>query len=251
MSSQPVRRMRSGGLSSSAGARSSGPVPIFDDVWWAWGTTRFMPGVTFPRNMFVVRERGELVVFHPVMLPEEEQKKLDALGKVRHIVRLGAFHGMDDAKYVARYAPKVWAPPDVDVAPTVKVDVELRPGGELPLEGATLIDFETSCASELVLHVPRHGGTLFTCDSVQSWDPMPDGLSFLGKSMAKMMGFAGRACIGPGWRKQCEPKDGAGFAPTFRRILELDFRHVLGGHGAPIRDTAKDDLRAAVARIYG
>ncbi|MBA3454279.1 MAG: hypothetical protein H0T42_14395 [Deltaproteobacteria bacterium] len=35
--------------------------PVFADIWWAWGTTRFAPGVLLPRNMTVVRERGELV----------------------------------------------------------------------------------------------------------------------------------------------------------------------------------------------
>ena len=43
--------------------------------------------------------------------------------------------------------------------------------------------------------------------------------------MSRMMGFKGRACIGPGWRKMCEPKDGKGFGPDFERLLQLDFRH--------------------------
>ena len=96
---------------SSRGSRFGTLQPVFEDVWWAWGTTRFMPGVSFPRNMTIVRGETGLVVFHPVLLPEAEQAKLEALGKIEHIVRLGDFHGMDDALYVERYSRQVWAPP--------------------------------------------------------------------------------------------------------------------------------------------
>jgi hypothetical protein len=199
--------------------------------------------------MAIVREKGELVLFHTILMPEEEQKKIEALGPIKHIVRLGAFHGMDNAAYVKRYAPTLWAPPGVDHAPGCKTDRELVPGGELPIEGATLFSFDSSRTPELALHVPRHGGVLFTCDSVQNWET-GEGCSFLGKAMARMMGFKGRACIGPGWRKQSEPKDGKGFGPEFEKLAALDFKHAIGGHGAPMKDTARDDLRASIARIY-
>jgi hypothetical protein len=250
MSAEKKPRLRSGGFKSSAGPTFGPLVEVFDGVWWAWGTVRFLPGITFPRNMFVLREKDELVVVHAVMLPELEQKKLEKLGKVKHIVKLGAFHGMDDGKYVERYGAKVWAPPDVDHPPGAKTDVTLEPGGELPFEGATLVDFHTSRSSEVVMHLPRHGGILLSCDSVQNWETT-DGCSVLGGAMARVMGFKGRACIGPGWRKQCEPKEGENFHPTFKKILELDFAHGLTAHGPPMRDTAKADLKASVARAYG
>jgi hypothetical protein len=68
--------------------------------------------------------------------------------------------------------------------------------------------------------------------------------------MTAMIGFKGRACIGPGWRKQCEPKDGVGFGPAFERVLALEFKHVLSAHGAPMIDTAKADLRASAGKLY-
>jgi hypothetical protein len=238
----------SGGFPTRPGGRFGELEQVFDDVWWVWGTTRFMPGFLFPRNMWIVREGGELVVIHGVMLPEPEQKKVDALGPVKHIVRLGAFHGMDDARYVERYAPTVWAPAGVDSA--VKIDRELRPGGELPLAGATLFEFAASRTPETALLLDRHGGVLFTCDSVQNWDTR-EGCSLLGGALARLMGFRGRACIGPGWRKMCEPRDGTGFGPDFRRLLELGFRHVLSGHGGPMRESARTDLRARVDALYG
>lgn len=233
---------------------SPGPVfgtleQVFDDVWWAWGTVRFAPGVRIPRNMVIVRERGELVVIHPVLMPDAEQHKIEALGPIKHIVRLGAFHGMDDARYLERYQPTLWAPPGVGLPAGAAGTRELRPGGELPIEGATLFAFDRSKTPETVMLVPRHGGVLLACDSVQNWETAT-GCSFLGKVATRLMGFAGRACIGPGWRKMSEPKDGTGFGPAFEQLLGLDFRHAIGGHGPPIKDTARDDLRAQVQRVY-
>jgi hypothetical protein len=100
------------------------------------------------------------------------------------------------------------------------------------------------------VHLERHGGLLLTCDAVQNWETTR-GCSFLGGVMSRRMGFRGRACIGPGWRKISEPKDGQGFGPEFRKLLDLDFRHVLGGHGGPMKDTARDDLRTSVDALYG
>jgi hypothetical protein len=222
---------------------------VFDDVYWAWGTVRFMPGAHCPRNMVIIKERGELVVVHPVMMPESEQAKIEALGPIKHVVRLGAFHGMDDRAYVERYAATAWAPPGVNLQPGMKTDRELRPGVELPIAGAKLFSFDSSRTPEMVLHLDRHGGLLLSCDSFQNWETT-DGCSFLGGLMARFLGFRGRACIGPGWRRASEPKDGVGFSREFAALLELDFRHAISAHGAPMKETAKADLAAQVRRLY-
>jgi hypothetical protein len=251
-SGEPPERPKqqgAGKMKSSPGKVFGKLEQVFDDVWWAWGTVRMGPGVRFSRNMTIVRERGELVVIHPVLMPGEEQAKIEALGPIKHIVRLGAFHGMDDAKYLERYKPAMWAPPGIDLPAGATDARELRPGGPLPIEGATLLSFDSSKTPEAVMLLPRHGGVLLTCDSVQNWDAIP-GCTFLARTMTRMMGFKGRACIGPGWRKQCEPKDGTGFRPDFEKLLELPFCHALGGHGEPMKDTAKDDLRAQVRKVY-
>lgn len=240
----------SGGFSSSAGPNFGTLEQVFEDIFWTWGTVRFGPGILFPRNMTIVRESDGLVVIHPVMMPEAEQKKIEALGPIKHIVRLGAFHGMDDPAYVKRYSPTVWAPPGVDLHPGVSVHHELRPGAALPLAGATLFAFARSRSPETAIHLSRHGGVLLTCDSVQNWETT-SGCSLLGGVMSRLMGFRGRACIGPGWRKMSEPKEDGGFGPEFKKLLALDFRHALCGHGPPMHDDAKDALRAQVQRLYG
>jgi hypothetical protein len=238
-----------GGFRSSPGPAFGKLEQVFDDVWWAWGSVRFAPGIVFPRNMAIVREPDGLVVIHPVMMPEDVQHQIEALGPIKHIVRLGAFHGMDDLAYQKRYSATAWLPPGVDAVEELRRDRELVPGGELPIAGATLLSIAASRTPETVMFVPRHGGVLFACDSLQNWE-LTTGCSFLGAAMARVMGFRGRACIGPGWRKQSEPRDGVGFRSDFERILALEFKHAIGGHGAPIKDTARDDLRAQVKKLY-
>jgi hypothetical protein len=246
----PPKKQGSGNFKSGPGPNFGKLEQVFDDVWWAWGTVKFAPGVLFPRNMTIVREGGELVVIHAVVMPEDTQKQIEALGPIKHIVRLGAFHGMDDAKYVARYSPTVWMPEHCDHSHQTSTKIRhLAPGGDVPLAGATVFDFAASKTPETAIHLARHGGVLLTCDSVQNWETTT-GCSFLGGVMARALGFRGRACIGPGWRKQSEPKDGVGFREHFAKLLEHDFKHVLSAHGAPIQDTARDDLRAQVAKIY-
>jgi len=235
---------------SSRGAQFGTLRQIFDDVWWVWGTTRFAPGATFPRNMIVIGEGDSLVVVHPVLLPEAEQGKVEALGPIRHMVRLGDYHGMDDRLYVERYHPEVWAPAGATPLDGVKVDHELIPGGPLPVVDGTVLKFERARTPELVLRLARHGGLLIACDAVQNWESCPEGCSFLGSIMARLMGFRGRSCLGPGWRKSEEPRDGVGVEPDYRRVLELDFRHLVPSHGPPVMETAKTDLRAIVDQSY-
>lgn len=220
---------------------------VFDDVWWAWGTVNAGKGVVFPRNMVLVREGGELIAIHPVLMPEEEQAKIEALGPVKHIMRLGAGHGMDDAAYVKRYTPTVWMPPGCEHS--LGKTVDLVPGAKLPISEATVFEFTGSRRPETALHLARHGGVLLTCDSVQNWEGIV-GLSLMAKVMTPLLGFRGRAVIGPLWRKANEPKDGAGFGPRYEDLLKLDFRHLLSAHGPPLKDTARDDLRARVSKIY-
>jgi hypothetical protein len=232
-----------------AGKRYGTLEQVFDDVWWTWGTVQVAPGLAFPRTMTIVRERDGLVVIHPVMMPPNEQAKIEALGPIKHIVRLGTGHGMDDPAYIARYKPTTWGQAGARLKDGATRDRELVTGGPSPLEGGTVIAFETSKNPECVIHVSRHGGIVFSCDSIQNWDDSP-GTSAVMRPLSRLMGFTGRACLGPRWRKHSEPKDGENFKPTYDKIVALEFAHAIGGHGAPMIDTARDDLRAAIRASY-
>lgn len=215
----------------------------FKDVFTVQGGFRFGPGLGITRNMQIVRQGGELTVINSVRLDAEGEAKLDALGKITHLVRLGAFHGADDPYYFDRYKPKLWAPPRTKHMGGLVTDEELVPGA-CPIEGATVFPFAHGKQPECAIVIPRDGGILITTDSYQNWESF-DGCTFLGKLMMKAMAF-GPTLIGGPWVKAMTPE----VRPDFDALLELPFAHLVPAHGQVLRDRAKDGLRTAIAKRF-
>lgn len=232
-----------------APALPHGPIDeVLDDVFVVRGTHRFAPLVEIPRTMTIVRDGEDLTLLNAVRLTEDGERALAKLGRIENVVKLGHHHGVDHPYYVKRHGARLWATPDATHDGDVGTDERLETH-HLPFD-ATLFRFERSRLPEAALVLPRSGGVLVTCDSVQSW-PDLSGCSFLGKIICGVMGFVGTAQIGPGWRKACEPKDSLGFAPDFERLLQLEFRHLVDGHGVPRIDDGKAKLTATIEDVYG
>ena len=223
---------------------------IFPGVFRIWGGVKAMGLMEFPRNMVVLRDGDALTVVHGFRLPDPLRTQVEALGEIKHIIRLGHFHGMDDAYYVARYGGTLWAPPGVKHKDGLVPDVELTPHTKLPIEGLRVFSFERSHFAELALILDREGGILFTCDAIQNWEDYA-GCNFVFRTFMPLMGFRGPTVIGPAWRKACEPADGRGLQPDFERLLEEDFVHLIAAHGRPLKHHAKDRIRERVTEIYG
>lgn len=216
----------------------------FADVFQVTGGFRFAPGLRITRNMTIVRQGGALTLVNSVRLDAAGEAALDALGPVRHLVRLGAFHGVDDPYYVDRYKPTLWAPPGTKHAGGLTTDRELA-AGACPIEGATVFPFAHGRQPECAILLERDGGILVTCDSYQNWESF-DGCSAMGKLMMKVMGF-GPTLIGGPWLKAMGPEVRA----DFEALLALPFAHLVPAHGAVLRDRAKDGLRTATKRRFG
>lgn len=222
-----------------------GPIiEVFPDVFVITGGFRFAPGLSITRNMTILRHEGALTLVNSVRLSPDGESALDKLGKVRHLVKIGAFHGLDDPWYVHRYAPAFWAPPKSRHAPGVAHDHDLVPG-QSPLPDLKVLPFTRARRPEVALLLERQGGVLLTCDSYQNWTTF-DGCSPLGKIMMKLMGF-GPTLIGGPWAKQMGPDVRA----DFDALLGEPFVHLLSAHGTPLENAAKDGLRVAIARRYG
>jgi hypothetical protein len=221
----------------------------FGNVFFVTGTTKpTMMGMEwqFSRNMTVVRDGTSLTIINSVRLDDEGLKKLDALGKVTNVVRLGSFHGMDDAFYVDRYSAKLWALPGMTHESGKATDVEMKVGGEMPFESSSLFVYETASAPEGLILINRDGGILIACDSLQNWTG-PD--AYFSEQSAKLMGeygFFRSGNVGPGWRKGTNPQ-----ASDFKRVNELKFRHLLSGHGTPLTNEAPEKLRATFTELFG
>jgi len=200
------------------------------------------PGLGATRNMFVVRQGRELVIVSTARLTPEGEARLDALGEVKNVVRIGGFHGADDAYYLQRYKPTFWAPPNLPDA--AAKDRDLSPGS-CPIDGCQVFLFEHGKVPEACLVLEREGGILLSADSYQNWTTFED-CTWLGSLMLRAFGM-GPTIIGGPWAK----RQGPAIRADFERLLSVPFKHLLPGHGSALRDTAKEGLLLAVAHRFG
>ena len=221
---------------------------VLPGVYFVTGTTRpFFEGKQwqFSRNMTVVREGRELTLINTVRLHDPGLAALDRLGEVKNVVKLGSFHGIDDAFYVDRYGAKLWALANMSHESGLPTDAVLGEDS-MPFAGASIFVFETAKMPEGLLLIERQGGIIISCDSLQNWAEVD---RFFSDESAKMMtefGFIKAANVGPGWARLAEPK-----ASDFERLLALPFKHLLSAHGSPVLADAKERFAATFRELYG
>ncbi len=221
---------------------------IGEGVYWVQGSAVMGPGMRIPRNMAIVVHDGEVTVIGAVRLTPTGEARLADLGELKHVVKIGYFHGLDDAYYVSKYGAAYWTLPggarDKDPTPT-----ETLADAHLPFPDAELFAFEHTKHPEGALLVKRAGGILVTCDAVQNW-PDTSGCSLPAKLVTYLIGFTKRpAQIGPPWRKQMTPEGGT-LKADFERLAGLEFDKLVGGHGSPLQSGAQRSLAATVAATF-
>jgi len=195
-----------------------------------------------------------LTLINTCRLSEVGLRDLSALGRVRNIVRLGAFHGIDDAFYTKRYPKaKFWAIEGQSFAKGLVPNVLLEEGKGVPVTGSEFVRFKTAALPEGVLLLPHMGGTLITVDSVQhsvGWFDTNN--SVLISVLMGMMGFVEPCKIGPGFvalnQKKGAPLDA--YMSDFDQILALKWVNLIGGHGVPCIGNAKQLTRDSLERTF-
>ncbi len=253
-------------MSTAAAARGFDPVQhlppsphgrfreVFDGVWFIRGGVKMpmlMP-MKIGRAMTVVRGDDGLVILNSMRLGDDGLRELESLGNVKHVVRVAGFHGRDDAFYRERYGATVHAikgqryvrgmdPKKESTASYMEPDVWLDEDSVLPIPGARLKLIASSNPPEALCLIDREGGILVAGDSLQH-SPGPDEFfNFPAKLMMKKFGFFKPYNVGPGWLQFASPS-----ADEVRSILDLDFEHVLPGHGDVVIGSAKDKYRPAI-----
>jgi hypothetical protein len=109
-----------------------------------------------------------------------------------------------------------------------------------------VFDFRTTKLPECILHVDHDGGILVACDSLQNWLAADEYFSEASCQTMTEMGFFQPANLGPLWLQVSAPQ-----AEDFVRLEKLSFRHALCGHGAPLRNTAREDYTARFRLVFG
>ncbi len=198
------------------------------------------------RNMIIIRDHGKLSLINTVRLDETGLAALDALGEVNNIIRIGAFHGRDDAFYLDRYHAKLWALKEMTHANDRATDIQLISNGQMPFADCSVFVFETSKFPEGILHLAKEGGILITCDSIKNW-VTPD--TYFSEASAKLyqeQGFFGSATISHVWKQACGVS-----ASDFEKLKTFKFQHLLSAHGEPLLNNAYQLVAKTIQQEYG
>lgn len=209
--------------------------PFVDGLWYVMGTNRVHHAgsdLQTSRTMLVVREGERLTLVNTVRLDDAGLLALEALGTVTDLVRLGAFHGRDDAFYRDRYGARLWALPD-------------SASTALPIPDATAHIFTTARHPEAALLLERASGILVTCDAVQNWAEVDRFFSAETGAAFQTAGLIRPVNIPSTWLGACEPQES-----DFERLLALQFRHLVTAHGPPRLDDAHLLLAERVRQVF-
>jgi hypothetical protein len=219
---------------------------LLTDTFFVTGTSRptFM-GRTwqFSRNMVVLRRGRELTIVNSVRLDDAGLTALSALGEVRHVIRIGAFHGMDDALYVSRFDATLWGLAGTPHDPAIAAKARTLSETDAPLE-TKVFSFESIDAPEAILLLPEHGGSAVSCDSLQNWAAADEYFDAESAHKMRELGFIQPCNIGPGWRMATRPA-----SSDFERLAKLQFANLLPAHGTPILGDASAAFAPALRAI--
>lgn len=209
---------------------------IFPNIFFVTGTNITRHNnveLQHSRNMIIIRDNDKLSLINTVRLDDKGLAVLDALGKVKNVIRIGAFHGRDDAFYLDRYHAKLWALQKMTHENNQVTDVQLIINGQMPFPNCSIFIFETSKHPEGILHIDQQGGILITCDSIKNWLASDTFFNTETAKLYKEQGLFGTASISNVWKQACDvnPSD-------FERLKTLEFRHLLSAHGEPLLNNA-------------
>lgn len=221
---------------------------IYSGVYLLHGSIKMGPGMRMSRNMIVLKNDGELILINPVRMTEDGLARLDELGNVKFIFRLGDFHGLDDQFYLDRYQCEFWAQDGQETYKAPKPDNIISSAIKSPFPDSQFFVFENAKYAEAALLLRNHK-LLITTDSVQyhsDWSYF----SLLTKFAFRIIGFKYGINIGPPWLKRVTPEEGT-LKPDFDRLLALDFDAIVAAHGLPMTSGAKEALNAEVRRVFG
>ncbi|GAA6136008.1 hypothetical protein NBRC116188_27980 [Oceaniserpentilla sp. 4NH20-0058] len=220
---------------------------IYPNIYLLHGSIKVGPGMRMNRNMVVLKNDDELTLINPVRMDEEELACLDKLGRVKHILRLGDFHGLDDPFYLDRYQCEFWAQAGQDTYKTPTPTQVIQAESISPFPNSEFFIFENSCYPEAALLIKEHK-LLITTDSVQyhsDWSYF----TWFTKVIFKLLGFKIGLNIGGPWLKRVTKK-GESLKSDFEKLLTLDFDAIIAAHGTLIDSKAKDLLKLEVIETF-
>lgn len=227
------------------------PKQIADDLFVVHGCIKINPMVRFTRNMAIVREGQELTLINPVRMNEAGLAKLEALGDVKHVLRLGCFHGRDDPFYVDRYKSEFWSFEGGTTYTEPDITKSLSEGGNLPFSNAKLFSFNYLRQPEGAILLERSPNILLSCDAIQSYatPPYTPHTNWFTRRLMPRIGFPRKTLIGPMWMDGLAT-DRNGMKGEFERLMEWQFDQLLSAHGTFLAKGAHQEVRQAFDKMF-
>ena len=222
---------------------------IARNIFMVRGSIKMNALIRITRNMAIIRHCGELTLVNPIRLCEDEEENLQDLGNIKHVVRLGSRHGVDDPYYVNKFKAKFWCQHGGTIYPQPAIDVQMQSDRLLPFPNAELFCFKGIMHPESALLLNVGDGLLLTCDSIQHYGDYKHN-NFLARLALPFLGFKKTTLIGPIWLKSMTPAETVSLKREFERLLRLDFDALLGAHGSFLVRGAKTAVRKAVECVF-
>lgn len=222
-------------------------IQIFPNIYFIHGSIKIGPGLRMNRNMVIIKQDHDLTLINPVRINDEELAKLDQLGTVKNVMRLGDFHGLDDQFYIDRYQAQLWSQSGHETYKELIPHQIIQAQTQSPIKDSEFFIFETAKYPEAALLI-KPLKLLITTDSVQYWSDWSY-FTPATKFVVKLMGFGLGLFIGGPWLKKVTPK-GKSLKQDFAKLLTLDFDNLISAHGKPLKSGVKNDLAAVVKKTF-
>ena len=243
-------------------AQKHGQITQFKpNIYWVKGSValkaphpKFGPlTLRFSRNMCIIKQGESLTLVNSVRLNDSMLAELDKLGTVKHVIRLAAFHGMDDPFYKDRYNTDLWsvdAPYFRGVDPNKPENIYLQPdhilksGSDLPVEDSEYFEIDSGTLNEGLLRIKREDGIVISGDSLQNWLAPDEYFNLSARLMMSKMGFIRECGIGPGWIQATKPD-----LTTILPFLEQSFECLIPSHGELVKSRASEKFKRSIHKI--
>ena len=218
------------------------------NVFMVRGSIKLNPVVRITRNMVFVRSGNEISLVNPIRVDDRVLEQIKKIGTIKHLLRTGALHGIDDPFYIDHFKPTMWSQPGGSIYTQPPIEVELSADTELPFPNASLVIYENTLEPECGLHIADDDGLLITCDAIQHYGDYSYN-NLLAKVMMPFIGFPKRTIVGPVWLKLMTP-DGMTLENDLRQLLKLPFNRLIAAHGTYLKQGAKDAVDQAIVTAF-
>jgi hypothetical protein len=187
---------------------------------WHWAARH--AHIRMPVSSYLLAD--ERVVIDPIM-PSEGLVWFERLGAPEHALLSNRHHDRDAWRLHEAFGTTVHCIRCGLHELEGRGPVEAFDFGDVLPGGVRAHEVDAICPDETALHIPAHGA-LVCADGVVRWR-QDDELAFV-----------------PDWLMDDPAATKEGLRGSYRRLLELDFAHLLLAHGEPIVGGGRDALRA-------